>query len=98
MTGVFWLFRHCVGIDDGLVAKLFQSGIGTAAPTQTSCASVVLKPAWACAVLGRVLDIVPRKTPMPPRSTTAGGAKPRWPKPCCSAAGIVHEKPKRGVK
>ena len=45
MTGVFWLFRHCVGIDDGLVAKLFQSGIGTAAPTQTSCASVVLKPA-----------------------------------------------------
>src|SRR2546430_14101440 len=64
---------HCDGMADGSCRYADQSGVGTAAPIQTSCSSALDRPGAASAALYSPVGARLRKFPTPPRTMVLAG-------------------------
>ena len=64
---------HCDGMADGSCRYADQSGVGTAAPIQTSCSSALDRPGAASAALYSPVGVRLRKSPTPPRTMVLAG-------------------------
>src|SRR5438477_4342908 len=87
MVTVLPVSAHCPGILDGSEAYAAQSGIGTAAPMQTSSVSALESPGAPSAAPYSAVGVGLWKSPTPPRRIV--GEPPSPPPP-------VHRKPMRG--
>src|SRR2546422_709546 len=70
---------HCDGIAEGSWAYRDQSGLGTAAPMQSSSVSALARPGAPSAALYSVVGVRLRKSPIPPRRKVDG--RPAGPPP-----------------
>src|SRR6184192_212936 len=78
---------HCDGMADGSCRYADQSGVGTAAPIQTSCSSALDRPGAASAALYSPVGVRLRKSPAPPRTMVLAGP---------SEPATIHVNPTRG--
>src|SRR3989441_12658235 len=72
---------HCPGIVDGSEAYAAQSGIGTAAPMQTSSVSALESPGAPRAALYSAVGVGLWKSPTPPRRIVGPPSSPPPPGP-----------------
>src|SRR2546426_9877001 len=89
MATVLPVSAHCPGIVDGSEAYAAQSGIGTAAPMQTSSVSALESPGAPRAALYSAVGVGLWKSPTPPRRIVGPPSSPPPP---------VHMKPMRGER
>src|SRR5438046_9423038 len=76
MATVLPVSAHCPGIVDGSEVYAAQSGIGTAAPMQTSSVSALESPRAPRAALYSAVAVGVWKSPTPPRRIVAPPSSP----------------------